>query len=294
MNVRPKELTYSQAESSPEIQNWLASFDEDRAVAIETLLRLRFISRDDFSEWLKQAILSGAPGKTALFAVRKLTNSLRPAWDSKGDFEDRPSYSLGSEDLVQSVIANLAKDNQEKLFDHPGIALLRAERIANVVLLDDSIGTGERVESFIQSMFMDRHFLSWWSYGKIRIVVIAFARTREAEERIRSGLPGSNHGVRKYPSASKIRFVSHFAYERDNLPQRWGENYQRIVDFCDQQKNVPSFFRRGFGGSMSNTVFYHSVPDNLPGCLWFQDSSSNALFPVQPTFWGDGLKKRTS
>jgi hypothetical protein len=59
---------------------------------------------------------------------------------------------------------------------------------------------------------------------------------------------------------------------------RWGPNYQSIIDLCDSMSSIPSVVRRGFGNTMANIVFYHSIPDNLPGVLWFQCPKWNALF----------------
>ena len=37
--------------------------------------------------------------------------------------------------------------------------------------------------------------------------------------------------------------------------------------------------QEGFGGVMGNLIFYHSVPDNIPGMLW---SDSNGWLPLFP------------
>ena len=46
------------AYSSPEIATWLSQFksDEDKLIAKQMLLRLRFVSRGRFSLWFKEAL----------------------------------------------------------------------------------------------------------------------------------------------------------------------------------------------------------------------------------------------
>lgn len=51
-------LTLNQIDSSPEIATWLSQFksDEDKLIAKQMLLRLRFVSRGRFSLWFKEAL----------------------------------------------------------------------------------------------------------------------------------------------------------------------------------------------------------------------------------------------
>lgn len=66
-----RSLTYDQIQSCQEIQVWLSQFGGNRLVAIELLMRLRIVSRDEYGEWLKKRILTEAKGNTGLFAGRR-------------------------------------------------------------------------------------------------------------------------------------------------------------------------------------------------------------------------------
>lgn len=279
MTIQLKKLTYERIERSPEIQAWLEPFGEDRTLAIEMLLHLRFVSRDTYAEWLKAAIDNVREEKCAVFAVRKFDAEVQTIWDEEGKYRFRPAESLGSEDLVQSVIANLAKDNEDTIFDHPDVKTLRDQQVHQFVLIDDSIGSGKRVKGYLERLFNNKTIQSWWSYGRFRIVIIAFARVQEAEETVMEGIPGSDHSSRTYPRKQKVSFFGDRVYARDNLFQRWGPSYQQILRLCKNVEGVPRNRRRGYGNTMANIVFYHSVPNNLPGALWFQSESWNALFP---------------
>jgi hypothetical protein len=205
---------------------------------------------------------------------------------------------MGSEDLVQSVVANIKKNDNAMLFDHPAIDVLRSEKIRNVLLLDDSIGSGERVAGFLKRMTKHESFLSWWSYNRINFYIISFARIIEAEEAIYEWLPGANQKPRKHPTSTKLHFHSHFAYKQKNYRQRWGPSWRDLIALCSGQANVPANRRLGFGNTMANTVFYHSVPNNIPGILWFhsKDNEWNALFPQRslPVWVTDLLERRIS
>jgi hypothetical protein len=48
----------------------------------------------------------------------------------------------------------------------------------------------------------------------------------------------------------------------------------------------------GFGGVLGNLVFYHSVPDNIPGMLWYGENGWLPLFPNRglPVWMADLLE----
>ena len=191
MTIQLKRLTSERIERSPEIQAWLEPFSENRTLAIDMLLHLRFVSRDTYAEWLKAVIEDIREEKIALFAVRKFGSEVKTIWDEEGKYPFRPAKSLGSEDLVQSVIANLAKDNGDTIFDHPDVDTLRDQKVHQFVLIDDSIGSGQRVKRYLERLFSNKTILSWWSYGRFRIIIIAFARVQESAETVMEGIPGS-------------------------------------------------------------------------------------------------------
>ena len=273
-------LSASKIETSHEIQIWLSQFPESQRNTAKLLLsRLQFVSRDIYSEWLLRVVSALPSGKTyALYSVRKLDDGSL-LWSDTGDIVARPGDSLGSEDLAYSLIANLARANPETLLDHSSLIDLRDKKIHDYVLIDDSIGSGDRVSSFINAMLNHPTFLSWWSFGFVRIYVISFARTREAEAKILAKIKGSDHGKRKFRKSSKVHFISERVYETGWLEGRWGENYQRVVQLCRDQKKIPTKMRLGYGDVMANLIFYHSVPNNIPGILWVINGRWQGLMP---------------
>lgn len=276
-------LSVNSIENSSQINEWLSLFDESEKPIAKTLLtKLRFVSRDDYSHWLRQTIENFDPKAThALYSVRKLNDGKikHPFWDTNGVPFVRPHKSQGSEDLVYSLISNIVRANPSNFYDHPSLHKLKEENIRNYILIDDSVGSGDRVSDFINNMLDNPTFLSWWSLGWIKLTIVCFAIPDSSKNKIIGKIRGSDHGLRKYPKSSKISFVSHFVYNKSWLSQRWGDKFREIIELCKNKKKVQNWARLGYGDILSNLVFYHSVPNNIPGILWFQNTKWQGLMP---------------
>jgi hypothetical protein len=280
MKIAHDRLTLDMIDHSPEIRQWLNQFSGDREpTAIDVLLKLQFIRRDVYAEWLKEQLAALTDGPCALYAVRKFDEAIESYWDAQGNPPGRPAESQGSNELVQSVLGNLLKAGDERFLDHPNIDVLKQSRVRNIVLIDDSIGSGQRVADFIDLLMKSKTILSWWSYGLIQIHVVSFIRTHKAEDRIRKYLPGSDHHKRMHRKSDKLHFVGHHHFDDEEFELRWGGNSTQILNLCDSVEAIPRWAQRGYGSVMSNQVFYHSVPDNTPGILW---NAENGWVPLMP------------
>ncbi|PWQ97079.1 phosphoribosyltransferase-like protein [Leucothrix arctica] len=287
-SIRTKQLSSDAVNISPEITEWLSQFSVDqKPIAKNMLLNLEFVSRDQYSRWLKGTVKTlTSKEKSAIYSVRKLDKENPRLWSESGELLDRTGQSQGSEDLVYSVISSLIKedfqvknDSQDSLFDHPSINVLREEKIHNIILVDDSIGSGKRVSGFLNSMFEHKSFISWWNYGLIKIKIVSFSRKKEAEKLVLTKAYGSNSLKRKFPKSSKIQFVSEKVYSFQGAEARWGKSYEEICTLCDKKTVISKKYRKGYGGVMANIVFYHSVPNNIPGLIWFDSTKWSGLFP---------------
>ena len=286
-------LSENAIESSKEIGEWLDQFSEiQRSAAIEMLKHLIFIPRDKYAKWLKEKLNKYSDKKCALYAVRKFNKTAESAWTQQGQFQKTPTTTLGSEDFVRSEISRAVKSFQEVFFDHPSIAVLRKHKIKNLILIDDSLGSGDRVSRYIQLLMNHKSIRSWWSFGWIHIYVVAFARTQKAEINIFEHLPGSNHNSKKYPAYKKITFDTLHLYKPGTTVRRWGNGAEDITKLCDSIKIIPPDKRKGYGEVMGNLIFYHSVPNNIPGVLYLKRNGWKPLFPerVIPA-WLENLLK---
>lgn len=178
-----------------------------------------------------------------------------------------------------SIIAQLRRHDKEKFLDHPSIGTLRSRRIKQLIFIDDSVGSGDRVTSFARRFFENPSIRSWWSYGKIELHIVALQRSAEGEAAIIEQLPGSDHPSRVYPKTSKVAFHGPFVYSGSSLHSRWGPEWERIRSLCLRTTQIPINRRQGFGKAMANLVFHHSVPNNIPGVLFVSNSRWRPLFP---------------
>lgn len=124
-----KTLSPAVIEASPEIQQWVAQFPDGQQTTAKVMLsRLKFVSRDVYSTWLRR-VVSGLPeDKTyALYSVRKLPEG-KALWEQNGAIVARPGDSQGSEDLVYSLISNLSRADPQILLDHSPLDELREKR----------------------------------------------------------------------------------------------------------------------------------------------------------------------
>ena len=278
---RDRRLDLAMIEVSTQIQDWLEQFSRrDRDIAMALLLRLRFVPRDTFSEWVRKTISDIGSNSMAIYSVRKMRKDVDSLWDPSGQIIDRPGRAQGSEDLAYSIIRQLSRESG-RFLDNPDLGTLKEKRVRDIILLDDSIGSGKRVADFISRMFENKTLMSWWSYGLVKIHVISYVRSREGTRNITTTIPGSDHPKRKHPKSKKVTFHSESVYSTQRLEPRWGSRSRDILDLCDKYTQIPKEYRRGYGGVMSSFVFYHSVPNNIPGILFWSSgkSSWNPLFP---------------
>ena len=268
MKIQAVQLTLELTERSPEIGRWLGQFPSNRqATATDLLLKLQFIRRDVFAEWLKEQLTTISGGPCACYAVRKFDDSDKSYWSLEGTAAVRPPDSLGSEDLVQSVLANLLKTNEHNLLDHPSLQELKTRRVRKVVLIDDSLGSGARVATFVSRFMKNKTILSWWSFGLISFYILTFTRTRTAEKRILSELPGVKDPMRMNRKSEKLCFISHYHFDDEGLEVRWGSNATQTSNLCDSVDAIPNVLQRGYGGVMSKPDIFPQCSHNTPWYL---------------------------
>lgn len=277
-----KKISISGIKTSSEMRNWVNQFrSQDRNTAEAMLAYLRFVSRDDFSEWVSSKLVELEQGDlTGIYAVRKHASSAKSIWNNQGATLPRPASTSGSEDFVQSLIGIVCRNSNGKLLDSPSLNLLRKHKVRRICLVDDSIGSGNRISTYLRLAFSNPTFMSWWSYGWIEIDILTFSRFWKAECRIISSIPGSSDSRRVRPVSSKISFRSKIVFDDDDFSGRWGEDYEKIVNVCNGVTCIkPKAKRTGYGNVMANVVFEHSIPNNLPAVFWSKSGGWIPLFP---------------
>lgn len=90
---------------------------------------------------------------------------------------------------------------------------------------------------------------------------------------------GKDKAGNKLKKLSKITFISKFVYHKNGINSRWGENYEQLIELCKNQTKIHFWARLGYGEVFSNIIFYHSVPNNTPGVIWFEAPNWKPLMP---------------
>ena len=276
-------LDHEQIDSTCEIGLWLDQFNhEDRSTARSMIRRLRFVSPTLFMNWTRDAIIEAANNRPcAIYAIRKLEPSEKAFWVSDGEVVHRPGGSLGSEDLVYSCITTVCRKNP-LLLDHPSIENMRDMQVDRIILVDDSMGTGNQAAEFANRFMNNASIKSWASFEWVGLTVVSFSRLRQSEGVVQSKLPQTfrRHGaLSNSENESRLKFRSRHVFDKNELLTRWGPGFESMLLLCDQCTKIKVKWRRGYSQSMSNVVFDHSVPNNIPGFFWNDTSRWKALFP---------------
>lgn len=281
VHERLQSIGQDEIDSTPAIAQWVDQFEvQDRPMARSMIRRLRFVPADLFSSWVQDMIGNAADGQIcAVYAIRKLNGM--SFWSADGTVAPRPGDSLGSEDLMYSCIRNACLRQSERLLDHPSVQTMRERRVDRILFVDDSMGTGDQAAGFAREFMAHPTLRSWSSLGVIGLSFVSFSRLRHSERNIQSLLPMVYRrpgAISREVSESRLSFRSRHVLDSDRLISRWGPEFKAMLSLCDRYtKN--NRFRRGYGGTMANIVFSHSVPNNIPGLFFCTEKHWKPLFP---------------
>ena len=264
---------------------WLNRFDAEHREAARRLVNgLTLVSLSNFNRTITQMVVSEAAtisGPVGLFAIREI-DPTRPYFTQATTGRRRPSKvkttdavgrgaDIGSEGHVASILRNLSRSDPGKFLNHPTIEKMRDKKCRSIVVVDDLIGTGKRVREFLESIWLDKTFQSWWSSGYIDFKVVAFA--------------GTQAGVR---FVEKRKYRASVIINRDcptfpSLP--WPLIWrQRILALCRDYASMTSKpdMRFGYGDVMASLVFEHSCPNGVPAILWAPGGRGTGWRPLFP------------
>src|SRR5687768_827073 len=210
---------------------WLGQFrEEDRPIASYMLDTLVLVSREEFQARLLasiQRIAADGAEPIACFAARKVPADVKtdieskniarlirraphdlapprlaapmPYFDSDGSPPPRTASGNGSEEVCASIIFQASRNNPTRVLDHPSLRAMRDLRVRRIVLVDDVVGSGQRMAEVIEWITSHRTLQSWFSLGLIDISVIAYAATSGVSQRLARALPG----IRNYPRRTR-------------------------------------------------------------------------------------------
>jgi len=252
---------------------WLAQFNEaDRELAAHLVDEVLLVGRDEFAtavfKLLDEASLqpSKRQRKLAIYAERRVKSvfGTTPAYfrnSRKGRAEgtgvqpvvaDARDQEVGSEGVVAQLITDYCRRHRASAFSHPGPTKMRKEKITDVILVTDFIGSGSRIEEMLESFRYVATLRSWRSYGLIEFRVIAYAGTEFGISRLRSHKLRPN--IHVFTSSPTIANTFH------------GRAKGKIEDLCEK---YPSGHKAPFGffDTEALIAFAHGCPNNAPALL---------------------------
>lgn len=265
----------------PMAEEWLAQFPlVDAQVARQLLRSLHLVSNSQFEHDLDDVLdrLLEEVGKEciSLLSVSELVSSRR-ALLNPGKVFRQPGSSA---DRVRHYLENFARVRSKRARAQQTIESMRAERIRNVVLVDDFIGSGRRITTYLRKA-MHPSLKSWISYGWTKLWVVAYGALSDGVYAI------ERCGYRL--SENRIKLVTPKIYPGKYLSDA-------VRAFCRRQahRTIRSSIPLGFSNGGVNLIFEHGCPNNAPVVLWSMGKGYKPLFPnrgipteLRPAFGAD-------
>lgn len=250
-------------EESPEAFAWLRQFSAvDREVARQYLRGLRLVSESEFEREIQlqlDALLSNHLGENfALFSVTEPPNQFAAAGGRR--------TAGSSADRIRHLIENTHRVHGDRVSPNPTVDSMRAQRIRNVVLVEDFVGSGRRITGFWEKE-MPPSVKSWVSLKWTKVWLVTYAAFDE-------GLRASVRHIRGLKH-EQIRCVLDSASTRYWLTPPMRDVFSRYGAAAQSSSGG-----LGFGEGGCNIIFQHGCPNNAPLVLWEEGAKRfRPLFP---------------
>lgn len=267
-NLRPAKDNAMQPsltiESSERAASWLAQIHDpvDREIGRQMLRALRLVSLSEFERGvqveIEKILLSVGKENAALISVPEP----EPQVFEEGKERRRPGSSA---DRVRHLVENLRRVHGDRVLANPTVDSMRAERIRNIVIVEDYVGTGKRVSDFWTEQ-IDASIKSWVSYGWTKLWLVAFAADAEGFRKV----------CRKLPKLTLARIRSVLPTSATDLRLTVP---MTVLAIKYAQRISKSSIPLGFGSCGSLIVFEHGCPNNAPTILWDSGRKWSPIFP---------------
>ena len=261
---------------------WLEQFPfVEREIGRQLLRSLRLVSHTQFETGVSNVLIQLfgelRDENVALFSVVETP--------TEEDVDGPPKRVAGSSaDRVKSMNENLARIYGPRVQAHPTLNSMRAQRMKNVVLVEDFIGTGRRIATYLRDA-MEPTLKSWISYKWTRLWIVSYGG-------LESGVNAVLHrgyGLTK----ARIRLATP-AQKAGQFFTPLMLNFCRVYGKWTQRERIPM----GFGSGAVGMIFEHSCPNNAPVILWSNSQKYAALFPnrgipveLKPAFYGEDINR---
>ena len=263
----------------PAVQTWLAQFDEEDVPHALTMLKsLRRVSADSFHleiSGLLDGLVEQLDAPLALYAAREIKPANASYFINK---RNRPLAVLGEKQVgsegAMLTVATSATRRDNRFLNHPPVMTLRRRRCQHIVILDDFVGSGERVRKFIQSLLRTDSVKSWRWKGYIKFHIVAYGITEYGRKNILKSLGRKTvaDGISFYDTGLTLTLDQMVDKSTlaclENVCVKYGKRAKMKWNFI-----------KGFHGKLGSIVFTHGCPNNAAGILWNSTLDWKPLFP---------------
>ena len=265
--------------STEAAEQFLSQFDfSDAALASSLVDSLILVSHEELHAglWAElKSLAADTDRPLALFAAREASST--PYFDTV-DRQRRPSAvaeggKVGSEGPVANLIRDFARSyGPGKVLDHPHIESMRATKVRRLVVVDDIIGSGHRLTSFVRWLSRDVTIKSWLSYGLVRFIVVAFAAT--------------DRGITLVKNVNSVAAVNYNRLAEHGRAIWTDRERKEYISLCHRyaQRTSRPFWPLGFESEMTMLVFQHKCPNTAPALIWAHSKDWHALIGGRPEF----------
>jgi hypothetical protein len=275
-------------------EEWLSNFadEAERATAAALIDEILLVDRDTFARGLRSLVETILQSRSdqerpiALFserAVPKERGEVLPFFPNAGAGRaigpgvapivvDPRDQEVGSEGLVGNLITGLVRHHGGDVLSHPGPDRMREERVRNIIIVTDFIGSGKRVWEMLEAFRAVATLRSWRSYHLIKFGVVAYSATEE--------------GLR-HVSSSRLKPEVLTVTGCPTLWNTfWGAQLQNVATLC---RKYPPRHKAplGFLSGGALIAFAHAMPNNAPPILHSQLGSWTPLFRKRSTAVAD-------
>ncbi|MCT4334773.1 hypothetical protein MU516_18190 [Paracoccus sp. YLB-12] len=178
---------------------------------------------------------------------------------------------VGSEGILANILTQFARSNRKVALLSPGPDRFRDEGVRRFILCTDFIGSGERIERYINAAWRLGSIRSWWSRRNnrgIHFEVLAFSGTEDGIARIE-----------RHVCRPKVHVVTQCPTIRTVFPPAQAA----IIESLCKRYSPDSSRSLGFGETGALLAFGHGMPNNAPAIFWKSSRRWQALFPERAT-----------
>lgn len=281
-------------------KEWLLQFAApDRSLAQKLIDSLVVVDNKELIRGLTSLVsdfLNAHTGMVSIFPVRELPRSNKhilknklaglrvlddpsvkkiPYFDNQ---VDRPMATdgyqgIGSEGDIAHLCRDLGRMWPERVLDCPSINQMRSSRCKWILCIDDMIGSGTRVNDFINWMHEDPHIKSWKSYKLINFVGIVYAATSCGKQLVSENPWVAELHEQMSLSQGSTQWTKQERIEIEIICRKYAKYTSKPkwpVGYCD---------------AFSMIVFPHSCPNTNPAILRYSKKKYwKALFENRPEF----------